>query len=50
MFSLVQIIADPIPTKTISIVTKFSGNEIICEVIVKGNHVINGVKGLYVMN
>jgi hypothetical protein len=41
-FSPVQIITEPIPTKTRSIVTKSSGNEVICEVMVKGGDVING--------
>jgi hypothetical protein len=49
-FSLIQIITNPIPTKTKSIVTKSNVNEILCEVIVKGNHVINGVKWLYLAN
>jgi len=49
-FSSAQIIIDPIPTKTKSIVIKSSGNEILCEVIIKGSHVINGVKWLYLAN
>ncbi len=49
-FSSTQIIIDPIPTKTKSIVIKSSGNEILCEVIIKGSHVINGVKWLSLAN
>jgi hypothetical protein len=49
-FSLVQIILEPIPTKTKSIVTKSNGNEIICEVIINISHVINHVKRLYLVN
>ncbi|KAH8944975.1 hypothetical protein BDL97_12G015300 [Sphagnum fallax] len=49
-FSPVQIITEPFPTKTRSIVTKSGGNEVICEVMVKGGDVINGVKGLYLFD
>jgi hypothetical protein len=35
---------------TVVLVTKSSGNELICEVMVKVDDVINGVKGLYIFD
>ncbi len=35
---------------TVVLVTKSSGNELICEVMVKVGDVINGVKGLYIFD